>query len=193
MSYLDEERKLVSDLLKIATSDIKFKRETYKEYCEKVMALVALHDLNLRKEDPNKYFLRERRRDYYTRQGIIVPPGEWDSDLDMYNEKEYLVHIPIKGYIGKIKRNIMLSWNGYVTVPEKHWSIGKDLSCYKFPFEITYHNEREIGFSHCHYYDKTPLDVFFGREEDSGKKYTSFMEILKEVIQLAESIHNYKN
>jgi hypothetical protein len=191
MSYLDEERKVISDLLKLATSDVQFKRETYKEYKEKIMALAALHDLNLQKEDPDKYFLRAKRRDYYTKQGIIVPPGEWDSDLDMYNEREYSVHIPFKGYTGKIKRNILLSWNGYVTVPEGHWSIGKDLTGYNFPFEITYHNGKEIGFSH--YNDKTPLGVFFGRGEEPDKKYTSFMEVFKEVIKFTEYLHNCKN
>jgi len=193
MSYLDEERKVISDLLKIATKDIQFKRETYNEYREKVMALSILYNLNLKKEDPNRYFLREKRQDYYIKQGIIVPPGEWDSDLDIYYEKEYLVHIPLKGYIGKIKRNIMLSWNGYVTVPEGHWSIDKDLTYYSLPYEVTYHNGREIGFSHIHYCDKTPLDVFFGREEELDKKYTSFIEVFKEVIRLAEHLYNYKN
>jgi hypothetical protein len=193
METSEEERMIISDLLKIATKNVKYERNSVNEYKEKILALNTLYDMEMMKVDFNKYFLRKKRRDYYTKEGIIIPPGEWDEDLDIYQEKEYLIHIG-NGYLGKARRNIMLSWNGYIIVPEGHWSIGKDLTNYDLPFEISFHQGREIGFDHCRLLDKTPLDVFFGRciDEIDGKKYTAFPDIMKEVIHLGKYLQGYK-
>jgi hypothetical protein len=191
MSFIED--KDIEEVRAIANRKIKPLMSNYDAYRERDLARAILADTKLRDEDPNKYFLRKKRREKEISKGIVVPPGEWDDDLDMYNEDEYLVHIG-SGFLGKIRRNMMRSWNGYVIVPDGHWTIGKNLTGYDLPFRISYHKDREIGFDHCSSKDVLPAGGIYNEIDSKEKKvYTTMIQVIKEVAQLAKFIQEIKN
>ena len=160
---------------------------------------VEIADNDLKTRTPEQIEKREARRFKERKLGIVVPPGPWDEDLDNYPEQSYEFDLG-EGFTGKISRSMFMTWNGYVIVPEGHWSIGHNYtehddrpnSNYADLAHITYHNDRTIGFDHCHSYDVKPVDPLpdlnrynYWLPTPTKENYTTYEMAIAEVKELA--------
>lgn len=132
-----------------------------------------------------------------------VPPGPWDEDLDMYHDKKGYTFDIGDGYSGRLTRNMGMSWNGYVILPKDHPALEKNYDWFRYdspkmipspPMELTYGDNTSFGFDHLHSCDIIPLrmyrthtnDNYYTGESISDKrKYLTFEDVKKEVIELA--------
>jgi hypothetical protein len=139
--------------------------------------------------------------------GYYTPPGPWDSDLDRYNEDEYIFELD-DGYKGKLKRNGYLSWNGYVILPKGHPYANKHYLFFNyeapkgFPLpdvELTFSEEGIFGFDHAHGHDVHPAphksvhkysDYNNYNYASDGTGYLTFNAVKNEVIELAKYFHS---
>jgi hypothetical protein len=161
-----------------------------------------LDDLHMENIECNAegFSKRATRRIREREIGIVIPPGPWDEDLDNYPERSYEFDLG-DGFTGKISRSMFMTWNGYVIVPEGHWSVGRNYtehddrpnSSYADLAHITYHNDRTIGFDHCHSYDAKPLDPLPNLNKQNywlptpirKEDYTTYEMAIAEVKELA--------
>ena len=162
---------------------------------------VVLADMDLKtrtynKATPEQIAKREARRFSERERGIMIPPGPWDEDLDNYPQRSYEFDLG-DGFTGKISRSLYMTWNGYVIVPKGHWSIGHNYTEHDQQLpklaSITYHDDRTIGFDHCHSCDAKPLNTLIDLNRhnywlpDPAKKesYTTYEMAIAEVKELA--------
>lgn len=136
-------------------------------------------------------------------RGAFTPPGEWDSDLDTYNEDMY--EMPLEGgYTGLLWRNKYLSWNGYVKLPWMHSFENKDAHFFSHglpegmpapPVKITYGADGIFGFDYAQADDVKPYQIhsltdYVARNHydtsNNGQGYVPFDVVFAKVSKLAE-------
>jgi hypothetical protein len=128
-------------------------------------------------ESKSRWAKRQARRAFEQKQGLIVPPGEWDDDLDNYPTGERVeVALPAdlvaKGYRAHAARSCRsLTWNGYVVLPNDSPIVVLGKSNYDFFYhherplgmpsvtqEVTWFENNEVGWDHGHSYDVSPTN-----------------------------------
>ena len=136
-------------------------------------------------------------------RGAFTPPGEWDSDLDRFNEDKY--KMPLEGgYTGLLWRNKYLAWNGYVKLPSTHSFANKDAHFFSYgipeglpvpPVKITYGADGIFGFDHAQADDVKPYQIHSLTDyvacnhfdtSNNGQGYLPFGTVLEEVRALAK-------
>jgi hypothetical protein len=135
---------------------------------------------------------RKARREIEKYHDIVIPYGVWDYDLDEYPPGRVYQFYMGDGYIGRLRRNISWSWNGYVVLPNGHHVIGMsyddvstlkskdDRSC---PIEITFSKDNIFGFDHCHIYDLKPYEIH--KINNNNAKYYTYNMVKEEIGKLA--------
>lgn len=78
-----------------------------------------------RASQQDKVDRRAARRSVERAYGRLVPPGPWDTDLDSHIHEGVITKDLGDGYIGQVRLNRDLGWNGYITVPKGHRHWGK--------------------------------------------------------------------
>jgi hypothetical protein len=158
-----------------------------------------------RAEQDQKIARRAARRAWEREAGLLIRPGPWDEDLDLYHGETSFHEWDLgDGYTGKVVRGGWhLGWNGYVTVPEGHWAAGKSYE--ELGFGLTYAEGRTFGFDHNGESDVTPrqLPDYEPQNHYSGKSryapkiylhnfqevgYLGRAEVMKEVEQLKRDL-----
>lgn len=95
----------------------------------------------------------------------LVSKGVWSEDLKKYpNTPEHIIKYPelykfiYNGYECELKRNLMLAWCGYVTVPSDHKDYNKDYDDINIDVHggITYSSFGTFGFDCIHGGDLSP-------------------------------------
>jgi len=148
------------------------------------------------------------RRNLERAHGFIIPPGEWDDDLDTYGLEEYPVELSptltALGYTAFVRRGRKWTWNGYVRVPDNH--VVRTISngnIHWFEYEappdlprplmnISFIKNGVVGFDHASDFDISPVfpsDNFWLNDHIS-KGYLKYADITKEIIKMAEYLQN---
>jgi hypothetical protein len=168
--------------------------------------------------DKERWARRQSRRVYERANGVIVPPGKWDDDLDKHHEtKPVPVPIPddlaVKGYKAQVIRNTYsMTWNGYILLPEGHPVLVHGKSDYNFlgyespkglpsiPQEVTWFKGNEIGWDHTHMFDVSPTRrcgsdargdyraPFYNTMASDGDGYLTFTDIIRECEEMARAL-----
>lgn len=135
--------------------------------------------------------LRKARRAFEADLQHLVPPGPWDSDLDMYPPgKEYTFDLG-DGYEGMVRRSgESLSWNVYVRIPKDHPLVGKSyFDLYDLGRDLTYSEGNMFGLDHGHSWDRVP-HVFYHNlnclEDHDRGEYTTYKMALEDAKGLKD-------
>lgn len=106
--------------------------------------------------------------------GTHLPPGPWDEDLDLHHGETGKHTWDLgDGYQGRVSRNSAGTWNGYITLPESHWAVGKEHEevSYDIGWSLTYGEGRTFGFDHMGVADVKPLSFYrYDKYDDFGGK-----------------------
>lgn len=95
---------------------------------------------------------RAARRAWERTWARVVPPGEWDADLDKHWAEQCQTFDLGDGYTGQICRNMDYGWNAYIVVPAGHHLWGKSyesVGC-GFTYSAIYHDNGGWMFGYCH-------------------------------------------
>ena len=163
-------------------------------------------------ESKARWAKRQARRVFEQKQGLIVPPGKWDDDLDNYPTGERVeVALPAdlvgKGYRAHAARSCRsLTWNGYVVLPNHNPIVVAGKSNYDFfgyerpvgmpsvTQEVTWFSGNEVGWDHAHSYDVSPTGCSdysaptFDARHSHGEGYITFEGISKECAKMANAL-----
>jgi len=123
--------------------------------------------------------------------------GQWDNEPDR-------VDFEYAGLRCEVLRGPMGSFNGYVSVPERHPAYGIDYMNFEHPVSnldvhggITYSGTHEdgkswtFGFDTAHYLDLTPLDmslVVRGIIDNKYGEYRNLQYVVEETVKLARQL-----
>ena len=153
--------------------------------------LYKLASINPTPENINEMEKRKARREIEKYHGVVIPYGVWDYDLDEYPPSRVYQFYMGDGYIGRLKRNISWSWNGYVVLPLEHPVIGmsydyvsnlKSKDNRSCPIELTFAKDNIFGFDHCHISDLKPYEI---HKINNNAKYYTYNMVKAEIAELA--------
>lgn len=93
---------------------------------------------------------RAARRAWEASWAGVVPPGEWDADIDKHFETQSITFDLGDGYMGQIRRNRDYGWNAYIVLPKGHALHGKSYEeLGRFSYSAPIEDDRWM-FGYCH-------------------------------------------
>lgn len=116
LSELDKRRDHLRALLSDAELTEKLCKPSYGMFVDSDASIAILKEKIAKRA--------QRRAKELSHLGSYVRPGEWDDDLDDYQEDKYEEDVG-GGYKIRLTRATGMNWNGYVILPSDHPAIGK--------------------------------------------------------------------
>jgi hypothetical protein len=148
---------------------------------------------------PEQKERRKARRLIEAELGVLIPPGVWDEDLDLYPGPEYTENLG-DGYTATVRRSKERSWNCYITLPEGHPAISEHYDLFnghitssipRCPLELTYVNGATFGIDHRHLRDTRPTlqaeytrETYYSGASTERNPYVTHAMALEECRQL---------
>ncbi len=142
---------------------------------------------------------RKARRLLEAELGVLIPPGVWDEDLDLYPDPEYTEDLG-DGYTATVRRSRERSWNCYITLPEGHSAIGEHYDLFSghitssipyCPLNLTYSSGATFGIDHLHLHDTRPLqqseytcETYYSGVPTERNPYVTYAMAMEECRQL---------